>query len=245
VRVFDAREIVELSAQSGCSGVTRWVKDHAAWLHENPNAASDLFEATRQHSHGAAFLLARILYCQKLAPFDVTKAQDLAGWPRVWSTGIWHIQMPHILERIRQALDSGDVIFGYHRFYCGACGPEAVVFTTFSTVEEHLQAARVGDDFMLASLREFRERDELLEPSSDAIRLYLTSKCGADEVFLINPSIPRVEVLWEGNVSEDEVVELFNTGRELYAAPFSWDQEFFVDAKKPDENGAIPLNGTY
>jgi hypothetical protein len=56
---------------------------------------------------------------------------------------------------------------------------------------------------------------------------------------------PGVEKIWDGRWDDEDVDSLFQPSEKLIAVPYTWMQEFFIDAKMPNEKGAIPLGGAY
>jgi hypothetical protein len=251
-------EIARLAEEEGGQGIDRWIAEHGGLFQDDPQAGAALFDATKRDSLGAAYLLARMLTRRQLLPpafegglkrFMPRRPDAFTVIHHLWFAGICHIQMPHVSARVRAALDSGDILCGYHRFYCGGSGPDAVAFTDFAAFEEHIRAARAGDDFMLASVQQLVARNQLLEPTLAVVRDYLVSRKGANEVFMVQPAGPNVEVLWEGSFDPDDedprIPSIFASPHPLYAVPFTWEQDFFVDAKKANAEGAIPLGGAY
>jgi hypothetical protein len=68
-----------------------------------------------------------------------------------------------------------------------------------------------------------------------------------EEVLLLKTELqpPRVERIWDGKWDDEDVDSLFQPSENLNAVPYTWTQEFFIDAKMPNEKGAIPLSGAY
>jgi hypothetical protein len=68
-----------------------------------------------------------------------------------------------------------------------------------------------------------------------------------NEVLLLNTGIqpPTVEVILERRKDEEDLEPFFKPAGGLVAVPFTWEQEFFVDAKMPNQDGAGPLGGAY
>jgi hypothetical protein len=245
---LDPLEIVDLARIEGPRGISRWVNDHLASLRDGTQTTQSLYREAKEQSVGSAILFALALKRRKLLPpdLDLELKEIQAGNRYCWVTGVCHILTPSILDRVRGAFEAGDTLCGLHRYYCGASAPGPVVFKSFPDFEEHLRIARPGDEFMLASIQQLAERGQLLEPTRASIRSYLASG-GSEEVMLARTGLhpPRADMVWEGNLDEDEVESWFTPGKGVYALPFSWEQEFFVDAKKPDDSGAIPLGGAY
>jgi hypothetical protein len=159
--------------------------------------------------------------------------------------------MPHILDKVRTALDAGDVLFGWHQYYCGGGSPGNGMFTSFHDFAETLGKARPGDRFQLASLRQLTNRIGTFEPTLAAARTYLATAPGGEVwVLRANNRPPEVEIIWADNIDEDEVKSWFHPSDGLYLAPLREDLEFdvdeyIVDLKKPDSQGAVPLGGAY
>jgi len=157
--------------------------------------------------------------------------------------------MPAILEKVRTALDAGDVLFGWHGLYCGGGSPDTPLFTSFCDFEETLERATPGDYFQLASVRQLAVRGGLLEPTLAAARNYLAA-CARGEVWVLRTGDrpPRIAILCSGD--EDEVAEsCFSPADGIIVArlreDLEFDDEYFLDAKKPDSQGAVPLGGAY
>ena len=258
----EVAELVRLAELEGWDGVARWVKDRLDALRGDPAAADALYWETKEQSVGAALLLAHVLgvllganlfmdYALKRpsslpAGIDGDLRSAFSRDLHMWVTGVCHILMPHIQDRARRAFESGDVLCGLHRFYCGGGGPDSVVFTSFAAFEERVRGARAGDDFMLVSVQRFARDGTLLEPTLEAVRRYTQTR-PSGEVMVVRSGLhpARVDILWDGNIDEDDVPAMFAPTEGLYAVPFEWEQEFFISAKKPNEWGAVPLGGAY
>jgi hypothetical protein len=52
-------------------------------------------------------------------------------------------------------------------------------------------------------------------------------------------------VILERRKDEEDLEPFFKPAGGLVAVPFTWEQEFFVDAKMPNQDGAVPLGGAY
>jgi hypothetical protein len=99
---------------------------------------------------------------------------------------------------------------------------------------------------------ERRFRDQLPIPSPGRILLLAMknewSKLNSNgEVFLLNPRLqtPTVAIVWRGREEEEHMDALFQPHQGLFAVPYTWEQDFFIDAKRPNEQVAIPLGGTH
>jgi hypothetical protein len=85
-----------------------------------------------------------------------------------------------------------------------------------------------------------------LVPTADSVREWL-SRNPNEEVFLINARVspPTIEQIWQGREEDEDVDGLFVANQELIAMPFTWEQDFFIDVKRPTEKGEIPIGGSY
>jgi hypothetical protein len=92
---------------------------------------------------------------------------------------------------------------------------------------------------MLVSVRQLAARGTLLEPTLSQISHYLAGN-PRNEVLLLNTGIqpPTVEVICEGTKDEEDLEPFSKPTGGLVAVSFTWEQEFFVDAKMPNEDGA-------
>ena len=99
---------------------------------------------------------------------------------------------------------------------------------------------------MLVSVQHLAARNSLLPPTVHSVREWL-SRNPNEEVFLINARIPppTVEIIWRDREQDEDVDGLFVSNQELIAMPFIWEQDFFIDVKRPNERGEIPLGGAY
>ena len=99
---------------------------------------------------------------------------------------------------------------------------------------------------MLVSVQHLASRNGLLAPTADSVREWL-SRNPNEEVFLINARVspPTVESIWQVREKDEDVNGLFVANQELIAMPFIWEQDFFIDVKRPNETGEIPIGGAY
>jgi len=248
---MDASKIAMLAETEGPPGVSRWVREHSQVLSNDDELLDSLYFQLKVESPGGALLFALVLQKGGLvSPRLATELQDAKNAnAHLWVCGVCHLRMPAILEKVRTALDAGDVLFGWHGLYCGGGSPDLPVFTSFRDFEETLERATPGDYFQLASVRQLAVRGSLLEPTLAAARNYLAA-CPSGEVWVLRTGDrpPRIEILCSGD--EDEVAESwFSPGDGLIVArtreDLEFDDEYFLDAKKPDAHGAVPLGGAY
>jgi hypothetical protein len=148
-------------------------------------------------------------------------------------------------------MEKGDLLFGWHCYYCGGGVPGLVLFASIEGFEKALESAQPGDYFQLASLRELTGRIGRLEPTLATAREYLT-RVPQGEVWVLRTGVqpPELQVLWADNRDEEAVESWFHPSDGLHLVPLREDLEFdvdgyFVDAIKPDSRGAIPLLGAY
>ena len=239
-------EVIEVAQTGGLGEFRRWVASRTGELQGQPALIEATYTQLRQHSLGAAFLFGYFLP-KGLTPDIVASdiAHERSRNPGLWVTGVAHIRSKAILGRARDALDSEDILFGWQRHYCAGGGPTALIFTSFPDFEEHLRSTRPGDEFMLLSVRELSNSGALLDPTPLAVTNYVSAN-RLGEVFLLRTSRPaHVETWWLGREEEDDINQFFPPDQKLIAAPFRWEQEFFIDAKMPNDVGAIPLGGAY
>lgn len=240
-------DLIRIAENGGQAELCRWLKSQIADLRRQPGLIESIYLAIRQQSTAVALLFAYVLpkeLTPEIAEQDI--ARERSGNPGLWVVGIANIRSVHLLDRARFALDSGDILFGLQRHFCAGAGPTAVIFPSFSILETHLRSARPGDEFMLLSVRQCSERGILLRPQLNDVMQFVTSN-PKEEVFLLRaePAPGRVEVIWKGREEEEDVSLLFHPSEGLIAAPFVWEQEFFLDAKMPNEKGAVPIGGSY
>jgi len=249
---MDTSTIARLAEAEGRQGVNRWIGEHAELFRDDNHLAESLYERLKEESPGAALLFALVLQKRDLLPpgpaLDLQNARK--SNIHLWVSGVCHVMMPAVLEKVHGALESGDILFGWHCFYCGACSPGNVAFTSFHDFEESLAGARPGDYFQLVSLRQLTARGGILEPTLAAARRYLAA-APRGEVWVLRTGLrpPEVEVMWEGNSDEPDVESWLAPSEGLYLArvreDLEFDDEYFLDAKKPDPHGAVPLGGAY
>jgi hypothetical protein len=239
-------ELLRMAETQGMQSMYRWVKNRSGELNDR-SLIESIYFALKQKSVGAAYMFAMVLPREgtpdKLKN-ELRSARSES--PGLWVTGVAHILSPPILNHARQALRAGDTLCGIQRHYCAGAGPTAVVFTSSTDFEKHLRSTRPGDDFMLVSVQQLSEQGVLLEPTIDRIGEYLALN-PRNEVLLLNTNAqpPTVEVIWDGRKDEESLDPFFQPTSGLFAVPFTWEQEFFVDAKVPNEKGAVPLGGAY
>jgi hypothetical protein len=249
---MDTLELAKLAETEGRQGLNRWITEHIELFYADSNLIESMDFPLKEASLGAALLFAVIMKKRDLLHSAV--ALDLEGEknsnPHLWVSGICHVMMSHILDKVRSAFDTGDVLFGWHSFYCGGGSADTVLLTSFPDFEKTLSSARPGDRFKLASLRQLSGRIATPEPTLAAAREYLQRVPGG-EVWVLRTGRrpPKVEILWIGNSDEPAEEYWLHRSEGLYLAPLRGDLEFvdeyFVNAKKPDAQGAVPLGGAY
>jgi hypothetical protein len=240
-------QLAELADTEGRSGVERWIKDRIPELTSSPSHIEHIYQGLRQRSVGSAFLFARLLPKDILPqPAESDIAEKRKSSPGLWVTGVASILSPTILARVRFALENGDILCGLQRHYCAGCGPSAVVFTSFEAFQAHIRGTRPGDEFMLLSIHRLSAENRLLPPTLGSVKDYLAQN-PRDEVLLVTAGgeSPTVEFLWAGRDEEEDITSFFEETKALYAVPMEWEQEFFIDAKRPNDAGEIPLGGAY
>jgi hypothetical protein len=211
--------------------------------------AESLYWRVKEESPEAAFLLAYVMRSNGvLIPrVDDDLALVRRENPGIWVSGIAHMLSPSVLSRAREALEAGDVLCGY-QFHLGGCGATAVVFNSFSGFEEHLRSTRPGDMFNLVSVGQLAAQSALLDPTPSAVRKWLNHNPQAEVLLLDTSSRPsQVEVIWrEREAEKDENIDrLFRPNEGLFAVPVTDEQEYFIDAKMPNEKAQIPVGGAY
>lgn len=89
-------------------------------------------------------------------------------------------------------------------------------------------------------------RSSLLDPTANAVQQWLKLNPNV-EVFLLDTRLqtPAVEIIGKGREEEEHIDALFKPHQGLCAVPYPWEQDFFIDAKRPNEQDAIPLGGPY
>jgi len=142
-------------------------------------------------------------------------------------------------------LEAGDVLCGF-QYHLGGCSASEVVFRSFSSLQTHVGSTRQGDFFTLLSVKQLAARNELLDPTPDAVKRWLTLN-PSSEVLLLKTEFdpPGVEIIWKEREDEEDVSCLFRPKEGLVAVPFPPNADFFIDAKVPNKEGAIPLGGSY
>ena len=243
----EINELVHLAETGGLWAMYRWVKGRINELSAQAPLVESIYLGLKQRSVGAAFMFAYVLpreFTPDVATGDLSRARTEN--PGLWVTGVAHILSDPILNRARRAFEAGDILCGLQRHYCAGAGPTAVMFTSFASLEEHLRSTRPGDDFMLVSVQQLAARDALLQPTANEVRRYLAAN-STEEVLLLrtDPPPPKIEVIWDGRETEEDVEAFFQPREGLFAVPFTWEQDFFIDAKMPNEKGAVPLGGAY
>jgi hypothetical protein len=243
----DVTEIVMLARNEGNLGVANWLKVKLPAFKDDPASAEALYWLVKKESPAAAFLLTSLFRVSGLNLPKLWADWDLASRenPGLWSTEVAHILSPAILGRVREALESGDVLCGF-QFHFGGCSASEVAFSTFSSFETHISSTRPGDFFTLLSVKQLATRNELLEPTPDAVKRWLTLN-PSQEVLLLKTELqpPGVENIWNDRAEEEDVNCLFQPAEGLVAVPIPPKPDFFIDAKVPNKKGAIPLGGSY
>lgn len=240
-------DLIRIAENGGGAELCRWLKSRIAELRTQPDLIESIYLGIRQQSTPVALLFAYVLpkeLTPEIAEQDI--ARERSSNPGLWVVGIANIRSEHLLDRARFALDSGDILFGLQRHYCAGAGPTAVIFPSFSVLEAHLRSTRPGDEFMLLSVRQCFEHGIVLRPQLAEVMHFVTSN-PREEVFLLRaePAPGCVDVIWKGREEEEDISPLFQPSGGLIAVPFVWEQEFFLDAKMPNEKGAVPIGGAY
>lgn len=249
---MDRSKIIELAEAEGRQGVNRWVAERIEVLRNDGHLTESLYDRLKEESAGAALLFAVVLQKRDVLPPRLAIDLQLAKTSNIhlWVTGVCHVLMPRILDNVRAALDAGDVLFGWHYFYCGGGSPGFVLFTAFHDFEKSVAGARPGDRFQLASLRQLSARGGILEPTLAAARQYLAA-APRGEVWVLRTGLqsPEIESIWDENSNDPAVESWFHPSNGLYLArlreDLEFDDEYFLDAKKADARGAVPLGGAY
>jgi hypothetical protein len=248
--LMEAREIIRLTEVEGPQGVLQWISDHAELFHSDSRLVESAYDRVRTESIGAALLFLLALRKSNLLPPAL--ARDLECAERadkyLWVTGVCHVSVPSVVERVRNALESGDVLFGWSYPCYGGGTPATPLITGFQEFERIVKEAGAGDHFRLASLRRVASQMGVLEPTVAAARDYLRRFPGR-ELWVLRTAAkpPELEILWSEN-RDDPTVELwFQPSEGLCLVPLREDLEFcdtyFVSLCKPDGRGAVPLLG--
>ncbi len=164
---MDTSKIVEFAKAEGRQGVNRWVGERIEVLRNDGRLTESLYNRLKEESPGAALLFAVVLQKREVLPprlakdLQHAKTSDL----HLWVSGVCHVLMPRVLDKVRANLETGDVLFGWHCFYCGGGSPGNVLFTAFHDFEKTVAGAKPGDHFQLVSLRQRSARGGILEPT--------------------------------------------------------------------------------
>jgi hypothetical protein len=235
-----------MAENEGQTEVERWFRDHLSIFEADPTSAESLYWLVKEESPGAAFLLASLFRFSKLVLPKVQDDWTLARRETPWVMGVAHMLSPTILNRARVAYKSADVLCGYQYHMGGGGGPSHVVFNSFLLFEEHLRSTRPGDMFTLVSVQQLAAQNALLDPTADTVKRWLTLNPYA-EVFLLKTKLqpPSVEIIWDGCEDEKDVECLFRPSEGLIAVPIRSEQDFFIHAKMPNKQGAVPSGGSY
>jgi hypothetical protein len=247
---MEAREIIRLTEVEGPQGVLRLISDHAELIRSDSRLVESLYDRVRTESIGAALLFSLALRKSNLLPPDL--ARDLECAERtdkyLWVTGVCHVSVPSVVDSVRSAFESGDVLFGWLYPCHGGGTPATPLITCFQEFERNVKEFGAGDHFRLASLRQVSSQIGVLEPTVSTARAYLRRFPGR-EIWVLRTAVkpPELEILWSEN-RDDPTVELwFQPVEGLYLVPLREDLEFgdtyFVDLCKPDGRGAVPLLG--
>ena len=167
---MDTLEIARLAESEGRQGLNRWIGEHIDLFYADSNLIESLYFPLKEASLGAALLFAVIMKRRDLLHSAVTLDLEQAknSNPHLWVSGVCHIMMPHTLDKVWGALETGDILLAGPPFDRGDF--PRVLFTSFRDFEETLSSARSGDRFKLASLQQLSRRGGLLEPTLAAVK---------------------------------------------------------------------------
>lgn len=186
----------------------------------------------------------------------------------------WTSDGPNILSidslaRIEHALCE-DWIGGIHFYYGAGCSPDDVVFSNLDTFLAHVKASRPGDAFILWSVAEMRRRKILLADNSyeegiagnsllpatdlDRVRTYLDETEFNEILCFVSQSAGNVETFcsdrdsseWESFLNA--VHRAAVPGGRLCVLPLTkidLPDLYLVKAKRPNEQGQVPVSGAY
>jgi hypothetical protein len=183
-----------------------------------------------------------------------------------WSAEPANLLSPEVISRLTDALADG-IVCGIHAFYGGGRGPEPCAFLDLPSYLSTVNESRPGDWFTLWSVPELGRRNALLlrkqaTPATqseldqirdwlsvDPMREYLAVGCTEQR------ELPKA--CWGDHDWFDHLEELalrYAPHGEFAVLPLTelvgdtrkWTPRLhFIDAKRPNDKGEVPLRGAY
>jgi hypothetical protein len=180
--------------------------------------------------------------------------------PQEWSAQPLNLLSPEVVASVRESLNEG-IICGLHMFYAGGGGPEACAFSLLNSYLSAVEASRPGDWYTLWSVPSLDRQGALLlrkqsMPASESELKSIKGWLDSDQmrefvaVGCVQPKgLP--EVCWGDFDSFGDLSNLADrcaASGEFAVLPLSdllGSKLHLVDAKRPNENGEVPLGGPY
>lgn len=187
-----------------------------------------------------------------------------------WSAKGPSILAEDTLRAVESALEEG-WIGGIHLYYGGGGSGDSIAFSTFDAFHSHITSSKPGDLFIMWSVAELRKRGLLLvdngfNPRLEAglsllsqgdligVRGYLAQK-ELNEIFSIRSrgggELEATMTDLEGTYEDRFLTftqEIAEDGDAICIFPLTsidHPEFYLVKAKRPNENGEVPLGGAY
>jgi hypothetical protein len=187
-----------------------------------------------------------------------------------WTTDGPNILATEVQERIRQALSRG-WIAGIHQYFGGGGSGDALAFRTYDSFLSRVTNARPGDLFTLWSVADLIRKGLVLVDQRylddraavgcrlppeglDDIRRYLAEERWNEVLLIASAGGDELKTIWtdlDGTYENrflETVREAEVPGGSICVLPITQidSAEFWlVKAKRPNENGEVPLRGAY
>ena len=183
-----------------------------------------------------------------------------------WSAEPPNLLSPQIVSLVGEALNAG-IVCGIQAFYCGGCGPDPCAFAGLDTYLSAVEGSRPGDWFTLWSVPALAKRHALLlrkqaTPASEAdlqkIRGWLNANPMREFLAVgCREAGALPEACWGDHGWFDRLQDLAlrcAPNGEFAALPLTdllerterWIPRLhLVDAKRPNDQGEVPLGGAY
>jgi len=185
--------------------------------------------------------------------------------PPLWTKDRLNILSPDNISKINFASETG-IIFGLHGYCYGGSSASSWAYSNINDFLEDVSKAKPGDYYVVWSTKELEAKNLVLfhgtynesdstpfsQTDLEIFQNYLSKKY--NEVFVIFRNGNLLEVkLNDLDYTNDDLLEDIEywykkPGEELYIFPFAdidKPEYILVEAKKPNENGEVPIGGAY
>jgi hypothetical protein len=185
--------------------------------------------------------------------------------PPVWTKDRPNILSPDNINKIRLACETG-IIFGLHSYYYGGSAFSTWAYSRFDDFIEDVSRAKPGDYYEVWSAKELESKDLLFihkeytennpivfsDTDLEIFQNYLNKKPNEFLCIFVNQN-SFVTKFYDSNDTNNDLLEDIEgrcnqVGSEIYIFPFTdidKPEHILVKAKKPNENGEVPIGSAY